>query len=380
MAQISPTDLYTNALSMKPQAQTMAPGGSVLSMQPGQDDEDDTPDATPQPMKGAIKRDTVKTDNSSKQNTYNFGDVLDQASKIPAVAKAIQDNADLDGYAQQMQQRQAALQGGMGAAVAPLAALSDSWFGTKLSPAAQAQDPQNQMQTILKFKEDQSKRQNDLAKTLLDSVSKLKTGQTGQGGAVINMNGFGGGPGANNNNEANNLFKWHQQLTGDPDIKMANQAGDAAQKAKDLLAQDSTPGGIAAAINVLKSAGLNRITNYEVGAMTQGDKSAVEKMNQYIQNIQSGNFTAQNKEELSNVVDALSKGAPAILKAKQDEYAKLAKHANISDAAVNDILPKNMFRAQPQAAAPTLPKVGDVVDGHKYKGGNPGDPKSWEAQ
>jgi hypothetical protein len=37
-------------------------------------------------------------------------------------------------------------------------------------------------------------------------------------------------------------------------------------------------------------------------------------------------------------------------------------------------------KPKPEASAPKVPKVGDVIDGYKFKGGNPADPNSWAKQ
>lgn len=73
--------------------------------------------------------------------------------------------------------------------------------------------------------------------------------------------------------------------------------------------------------------------------------------------------TAGNKETYNRVLDTL------------DQEASLATKA---PEAVREAHRQRAGGAAPAAAPRTGPKVGDIEDGHRFKGGNPADPNSWE--
>ena len=360
--QIDPATWLNSIMSMKA-ADPNGPGvlQSPISMQsPGalQSTPPQPPAPVPQQVpsvpllsKGSFSKKTGKEDETTKENTYDqAGDALNLLRSQPEYKQAQKGNQDLSDYISRLTKVQNPDSPNW--LVGPLAALSDSMTGSKLSAQAAAQNPSSQAQQLLKYKDELNKRQNDTVKTLLESVSKLKTGQTGQTSTNINLSGVGG-PGMNSNNDAKNLAQWQDRLNKDPGIKTANDIMDSVDRVKNALAVNNSASTYPVIAGILRGAGINRLTQAEISTVGGGDTSWAAKLEQAMQKAEKGGFTEQNKQEFTDAIGALAKGAPNLYKNKQNEYTTLASGMGIDPKYSQPIMQSNLYRAQPQTASPS---------------------------
>ena len=91
-----------------------------------------------------------------------------------------------------------------------------------------------------------------------------------------------------------------------------------------------------------------------------------------------GLLTDAQRADIVTQVNKLAKNAAENQSKLDNQFAELAKRRGVDTKDLRfTIQPTFETPAAGAGGAPTAPKPGDVVDGYKFKGGNPADPKNW---
>lgn len=83
-------------------------------------------------------------------------------------------------------------------------------------------------------------------------------------------------------------------------------------------------------------------------------------------------------------IDRLLKSMEEAARAKQDAAEYYEQHGTLKGfkgkiaSSIDDILPEPAITPDQPGLAPSGPKIGEVMDGYQFTGGNPKDPKAWK--
>jgi hypothetical protein len=304
--------------------------------------------------------------------------------------------------------------------IRPLSALSDSQTGSHL--LATAPDPQARNAALLKYSDELAKRKNDMMKTIMESASKLKTGQDSTNSldqykqGLMTGQGMGGayGNGLNNRTIAtqataagkqydadhilqplegslNNFDKFDSILNGKAPItdaifnNMQEELTRATRGASGGAVADSAVirDQMKPLIGEWNRISTNMTAKGEIPDMREQAPALFKQLKTLKDTLRQDfeNQYAQRVEQLRHNYDATSDilAEPKIKQASYDKADSLLK-ARITGG--KGLQPSAMSpNAQAMVAQPPVgaPKVGDVIDGHKFLGGDPSKQASWGA-
>lgn len=125
----------------------------------------------------------------------------------------------------------------------------------------------------------------------------------------------------------------------------------------------------------------------------KGDQSMIERFNQMIQSSGKGTLTPKNAQEMMDFIETMSGPTKKSIENMEIKQAKqfMQSHKGIDLQTARQYITgevpsqENVMQPQGLIAAPPTgliktggPKPGDIEEGHRYVGGPPGDPRSWE--
>ena len=209
--------------------------------------------------------------------------------------------------------------------------------------------------------------------------------QFAEAGHVVNVKTGGGGKELSPTAESNIINRLSGQY-----IKASGSAGEVSRQVK------------------LMDAGLEAARRGDMAAGSQAvlvtfqkilDPESVVRESEYMRSAAGQSLL----NRIEGAFDKLTKGGAGVPLSELEKYAKLAREAAAAQSsglgALRDRIGKTADRyniprelvmdelsgggnagAGAAPGAPAPPKVGEVVRGYRFKGGNPADPKSWEKQ
>ncbi len=227
-------------------------------------------------------------------------------------------------------------------------------------------------------------------KELKDYMSTTKPQQT----AVISLDKIAAGTGKADKNSWKDYSKrldsdkvYQKALSGEAEVNNSMAALDQASGGNPM-AGNSIP-----IVLARLATGGQRLNQTEI-QMLGGSKAVGARLSAAIEQAKTGNMTPENINFAKQVVQASARADAANKESAILRHATRA--ANEQNVDVDDAYERisGFPREQkglvqnglvgggaPQAAAPAgpqAPKVGEIQEGHRYKGGNPASPNSWE--
>ena len=113
-------------------------------------------------------------------------------------------------------------------------------------------------------------------------------------------------------------------------------------------------------------------------AMAMQATGKLDQLYNYANKIATGQFLSpKQKEEFRSLSKEFYNSAGEQYNAKRNEYVDIAKRNELNESDVAG----SAVKLQPITVvnkAPPPPKINQVVDGYRFKGGNPADPKNYE--
>lgn len=320
-----------------------------------------------------------QVDNTQSRNSYEgASDVINQARNLPEVQDAARSTSQMEDVVNMMQ----ASRDPNSYWVKPLLALSDSVTGSKLSGAYQ--DPAGKFDTILKYRDEINKRKQDMAKTLIDSISKMKTGQDQNKQMQMLMMGMGGAGAQLSNSRLNTLTKTIGEAFDKDKILEPLQANlNSMGRAESLLRGDA-PIDIAAynqaTTDYLK--GLQGNQQLTEGMATRENPHNLEldinKLKSYFKPGQDMRKDADGQIMIKNLLTKMSMIREDYAQAGHDRATKLgSSYQDIPEEQVQSTIarkikewegpklytsPKAAFGAKPKKVAAPVKKAAEMTD------------------
>lgn len=262
--------------------------------------------------------------------------------------------------------------------ISPLLALSDSLTGSKLVQAYQR--PETAQEKIQKAAAYAAKIQDDrnqLSQRVLEAYGKNKQGQ----GSTTMVIGGGGPMDIRGGNQVSEAYEKH--------LKPFNQMSNSIDRVESAL---STPvitkqqlaeanEAILQALTAGRKAGLAELTRSEFDSLPARLAANLQNFTGKPQDIGSREIIQHMRDIMGRIksiagqqalkqVDALDSGYSAY----PESVARSVSEGK-SKYYREKFLPSALSHDTPAAGAP---KVGEMIDGHKFKGGDPANPASWE--
>lgn len=296
------------------------------------------------PMGGAVNlnksKRTTTTDTPVYAKPADQEARMDAIRQTPELQQAQKDEGDMRAQIQGLIDKQ---NNRSTIDLSPLLAYADSRTGGH--QAAAYKKPEDLTPEIIKGMQGLAAGDTGTLKAIHEAMANQQVGTSKTTSESDSEVGTKGTSGAANSS----ALKWHQQLTGDKDIKSANDAIDASNKLQGLMAENTSMSNLMAKIQTLRASGLNRVTNFEISQMG-GDQALTARANQALQTLKSGNFTEQNKQELIDAANVLAQAAPMALQHKYNEYNTLGAMAGVPELGRKKVLNEAFFRNQPGGA------------------------------
>jgi hypothetical protein len=120
-----------------------------------------------------------------------------------------------------------------------------------------------------------------------------------------------------------------------------------------------------------------RLNETELNAFG-GSKKIKDRAEQLAQSMKDGTLSESNYKYLNDIVGHMEGNASSVLQKRLGQHAQ--HYSSLSGKPLDEaaqMIGGNVYKT-PQASSPGAPKAGDVMDGYRYKGGDPGNPGSWE--
>lgn len=346
------------------------------------------------------KTSQTKNLNYSPEEFLNLSDSVNQLPDVQAQREGIQKMQDLFD-----------MQAGQNPAdnewlAKPLIALSDSLTGSKLMAGyTPGQTQADRNKALLKYQEDIQAKKGDLSKTILEGIQKMKAGtQTdAQNQQILQQLAYQNGMLGNG------------ALANTRQNKMISDAGAAFTNDKYLGQMMNTKNNLDRAVSMIEGKTPVTAKNFAIlqmdminamapgGAATEGkvNREMVETLSTKLNEIQQkgGNIQDLRKQDpalfaqLKQLITQIHGDYDHALADRTEDIAARFKFVP-DDAVQNTVaemkdryLKKTRSYDEREAArkgtsgAPSaqVPKVGDVVDGMKFLGGDPSKPTSWGA-
>lgn len=169
------------------------------------------------------------------------------------------------------------------------------------------------------------------------------------------------------------------KFNSDSGVKKIDSSIDAAANIRELATSGNPIAANAIPTYMARASG-------EVGNLSEADKrpfggsqAIFARLEAALKQATTGKLTADNQKFILQLADTMEKRAVANKDRRAREWALQYGKAN-DYLDPNDLYDTLRPGAQPKAAAPAPggPKPGDVVDGYRFKGGNPADQSNWD--
>ncbi len=286
--------------------------------------------------------------------------------------------------------------------IRPLSALSDSLTGSHL--AETAPDPAARTALLLKYQDDMDKRKQEMFKSLANSAAQFKTGTAmdKQTQAMQAMNGYNMGGGGLNARLARIPIAAGQDF--DKQTANMTRSVEALGRGDRMLMDPSIP----LTENTLNLAQQDISAALTASGVPTDSKLALDMQHSIAGIIQqaktkwTGHYDP-NKDDLRTQIPDIVNQIKKVLDGAREEYRdninrqtdQIAKTYEPSYGSIPnleqtvkgkvDYIKSRMPKSAGYSSTgefqppPPPPKVGEVVEGHQFLGGNPADPKSWKA-
>jgi hypothetical protein len=275
--------------------------------------------------------------------------------------------------------------------LSPLMALTDSWTGSNLQKGYTKPDAdkiqagvQSMTQAIQKGRNDLSQNEIDLLKSQLgiaahkqeaeqraaDRALQLKMHQDQLADSAANRKAM---------TDTKNLVHAQDKFNGDSNVSKVVGSLHEAEETDKKLDEGLTNPVVAQAIPLYlaKMAVSGRLNETEIN-MQGGSQAFANRMEKLAKRIEGEGLTQTDYAYMKRLVKMTRDGAAQEYHQLLDKHAgQYAQSAKVSKDEAKDLLSGGYLPSLGDSPS-TAPNAGEVVDGYKFKGGNPADPNSWE--
>lgn len=269
-----------------------------------------------------------------------------------------------------------------------IAGLVDSWTGShnaqyaapSETAASRAEAVQKLRDTIAKTQQGMSQDEINLLKDRLtasyhsdESIQRGKDRQL-QRDAINAQRDIAAGDKASKQDQ-NLLTHYQDQFNKDPVVldasKKLAQNSETAQMLE--LARSNPAVRKTIAIDMAKAIVPSRLNETELKAF-DGSGKATDRVNQAFQDMESGTLTDENYSYLKQMIDVMQQHDKRTLLDRTEHHARQYSANSGKDftKAANDLTGGTYTPAEP-----STPKVGDIVDGYVFKGGDASKQANW---
>jgi hypothetical protein len=171
-----------------------------------------------------------------------------------------------------------------------------------------------------------------------------------------------------------NTLKLRGDFRSEPIYKAHQDVKSAYSQISTALKQNSPAGDLAGATKLMKILDPGSVVRESELGMAMSASGALDRLYNYADMITRGTkLTPTQRKDFQTLADGLYKESSNQYNAKRQEYQGIAERNELN---VTDVLGDPDTISRPKPAKP--PMKGQVVDGYKFRGGNPADPANWE--
>jgi hypothetical protein len=175
-----------------------------------------------------------------------------------------------------------------------------------------------------------------------------------------------------------NTLKLRGDFRSEPVYKDFQAIDGAYRQINKSLDAGTAAGDLAASTKLMKLLDPTSVVRESELAMAMQATGKLDQLYNYANKISTGQFLSpKQKDEFRALAKEFYNSAGEQYNAKRNEYVDIAKRNELNEVDVAG----SPVKLQPSTSAnkaPPPPKIGQVVDGYRFKGGNPADPKNYE--
>jgi hypothetical protein len=175
-----------------------------------------------------------------------------------------------------------------------------------------------------------------------------------------------------------NTLKLRGDFRSEPIYKDFQAIDGAYRQINKSLDAGTAAGDLAASTKLMKLLDPTSVVRESELAMAMQATGKLDQLYNYANKIATGQFLSpKQKEEFRSLSKEFYNSAGEQYNAKRNEYVDIAKRNELNESDVAG----SAVKLQPITVvnkAPPPPKINQVVDGYRFKGGNPADPKNYE--